>query len=46
MAKDNENKELYQLINSMFRGHRLNTVSAEDYLKRRRSAQRDSAPAK
>ena len=32
MAKDNEKKDLDQLINSMFRGHRLNTVSAEDYL--------------
>ena len=29
MAKDNEKKDLDQLINSMFRGHRLNTVSPE-----------------
>ena len=32
MSKENEKKDLEQLMNSMFRGHRLNTVSAEDYL--------------
>ena len=39
MAKDNEKKDLDQLINSMFRGHRLNTVSAEDYLEQVRKSQ-------
>ena len=41
MAKDNEKKDLDQLINSMFRGHRLNTVSAEDYLEQVRKSQNE-----
>ncbi len=39
MAKDNEKKDLDQLINTMFRGHRLNTVSAEEYLEQVRKSQ-------
>ena len=41
MAKDNEKKDLEQLMNSMFRGHRLNTVSAEDYLEQVKKSQNE-----
>lgn len=41
MVNNNEKKDLDQLINSMFRGHRLNTVSAEDYLEQVRKSQND-----